>query len=524
MARSVPHSPTARYQKTGGHMLSKPCPPLLADSLATVRGHQHPTKGNPSRHSFISASRMVLCRGTGCGTMLLVKTAAGPTMPGPRTAAHATGRRLPAIRWIFPIGDKQPTLLSAQEITLGRSSGSDVVLEGEQVSRKHAAIRREGIVYLIRDLESRNGLYVDGVRVAETALAVGNLIRIGEWLGLVVEIDRDQGSHGFEEVVPRYWAGPTLWPVLRPLQRAAQGKVPILVQGETGTGKEGVAQAVHAWSGRPGKFVAVNCAAIPENLAEGEIFGYRKGAFTGADRHHDGYLRAADKGTLFLDEVADLPAALQPKLLRALEQGEITPIGQATPVSIDIRLVAAVQKPLAQAVKEQRFRPDLYARLDGLTIRLPPLRERIDEIPFLVARRMEDHLGDRAKPMLETPLVESLCRYSWPYNVRELDRVVQRLVALHGHKGVLSRSDLSDEIRAELAASEPAEAVPFKPSVEAIRAALKEEGGNVKRAAHRLQISRQQLYRLVDSIPEFDMGSFRKGVKDEKQSSEDCGE
>jgi transcriptional regulator with PAS, ATPase and Fis domain len=443
-------------------------------------------------------------------------------MPGPRTDACATGRRIPAIRWIFPLQDKQPTILSTRDLVLGRSADSDVLLEGDQVSRRHAAIHQEGMVYLIRDLDSRNGLFVDGVRVAETALAIGSLIRIGEWLGRVVEIDGEQvaAREDFHEVVPRYWAGPTLWPALLPLRYAAPTKVPILVEGETGTGKEGVAQAVHAWSGRSGKLVAVNCAAIPENLAEGELFGYRKGAFTGADKAHDGYLRAADQGTLFLDEVADLPAALQPKLLRALEQGEVTPIGQAVPIPVDIRLVAAVQRPLGEAVQERRFRPDLYARLDGVLVRLPPLRERVDEIPFLVSRLVALHLGNRPKPELETPLVEALCRYGWPYNIRELNRVVQQLVALHADKGGLSRGDLPEKIRSELAAAEPAGTTTYRPSPEAILAALTEEGGNVRRAADRLRLSRQQLYRLIETIPDFDMETFRKSLENQQSKGE----
>jgi transcriptional regulator of aromatic amino acid metabolism len=442
-------------------------------------------------------------------------------MPGPRTDACATGRRLLAIRWIFPVQDQQPILLSFRELVLGRSADSDVCLEGDQVSRKHASIRREGMVFLIRDLDSRNGLFVDGTRVAETALAIGSLIRVGEWIGQVVEIDSEQvDAQGFHEVVPGYWAGPTLWPTLLPLRQAALAKVPILIEGETGTGKEGVAHAVHAWSGRPGKFVAVNCAAIAENLAEGEIFGYRKGAFTGAEKAHDGYLRAADKGTLFLDEVADLPAALQPKLLRALEQGEVTPIGQSVPVPVDVRLVAAVQRPLDEAVEERRFRPDLYARLDGVSLRLPPLRERVDEIPFLASRLVALHVGQGPKPRLETPLVEALCRYGWPYNIRELDRVVQQLVALHAQKGVLSRSDLPEKIRSELAAAETTATTVFKPSTEAILAALTDEGGNIRRAADRLMLSRQQLYRLLEAIPDFDIESFRKTLDERRRTGE----
>jgi hypothetical protein len=440
-------------------------------------------------------------------------------MPEPSIDAYATRRRLLAIRWIFPLQDKQPTILPAHELVLGRSADSDVLLEGDKVSRKHAAIRREGTGYLIRDLDSRNGLFVDGTRVAEIALDLGSLIRIGEWLGHVVEIDSDQAGvrEEFHEVVPGHWAGPILWPALLSIRQAAPTKVPILVEGQTGTGKEGVAKAVHAWSGRSGEFVAVNCAAIPENLAEAELFGYRKGAFTGADKAHDGYFRAAHKGTLFLDEVADLPATLQPKLLRALEQGEVTPIGQSVSEPVDVRLVAAVQSPLGDAVQEQRFRPDLYARLDGVSVRLPPLCERVDEIPFLVARLMERHLDNRPKPRLETTLVEALCRYAWPYNVRELDRVVQQMLALHAHKDVLSRGDLPEKIRSELAAADPAGTSTYKPSHEAILAALEKDGCNVRRAARRLGLSRQQMYRLLKSIPDFDIEDFRKSVENQRK-------
>jgi hypothetical protein len=433
-------------------------------------------------------------------------------MPEPSLDAYATRRRLLAIRWIFPLQDRPPTVLPAHELVFGRSADSDVLLEGDKVSRKHAAIRREGTSCLIRDLDSRNGLFVDGARVAETALELGSLIRIGEWLGHVAEIDSDQAGlrEDFHEVVPGHWAGPILWPALLSIRPAASTKVPILIEGRTGTGKEGVAKAVHAWSGRSGEFVAVNCAAIPDNLAEGEFFGYRKGAFTGAEKAHDGYFRAAHKGTLFLDEIADLPAALQPKLLRALEQGEVMPIGESKPVPVDVRVVAAVQAPLGEAVKKERFRPDLYARLDGVSVRLPPLCERVDEIPFLVNRLMERHLENRTTPRLETTLVEALCRYAWPYNVRELDRVVQQIVALHADKEVLSRGDLPEKLRVNLSADDSADNSAYRPSPETLLATLKKEGCNVRRAAQRLGLSRQQMYRLLESIPDFDLEDFRR--------------
>jgi transcriptional regulator with PAS, ATPase and Fis domain len=282
------------------------------------------------------------------------------------------------------------------------------------------------------------------------------------------------------------------------------------VEGQTGTGKEGVARAIHDWSGRAGNFIAVNCSAIPENLAEAEFFGYRRGAFTGADKAHDGYFRAAHKGTLFLDEVADLPASLQPKLLRALEQGEVMPIGESQPSTIDVRLIAAVQGPLAKAVQKEKFRADLYARLDGVSVRLPPLCERIDELPFLVDRLLDRHLEGQPKPKLETSLVEAMCRYRWPYNIRELDRVIQQMVALHANQETLSRADLPEKLRSE--AADSAESEAYRPSKDALLTALKKERGNVNRAAQRLGLNRQRMYRLLEAIPGFDLDGFRKSV------------
>lgn len=438
-------------------------------------------------------------------------------MPEPSVDAYATKRQLLAIRWIFPLQDRPPTVLPTHEIVVGRSADSDVQLEGDKVSRKHAAIRREGASCTVRDLGSRNGVYVNGARVEKAELEIGSLIRIGDWLGHVTEIDSEQAGtrEEFHEVVPGHWAGPILWPALLAIRPAAATKVPILVEGQTGTGKEGVAKAIHEWSGRSGKFVAVNCSAIPENLAEGELFGYRKGAFTGADKSHDGYFRAAHKGTLFLDEIADLPVALQPKLLRALEQGEVMPIGESQPVAIDVRVVAAVQGPLAKAVQQEKFRADLFARLDGISVRLPPLCERVGEIPFLVDRLMERHLDGHRKPRLEPSLVEALCRYPWPYNVRELDRVIQQMLALHASKETLSRGDLPEKLRSGIA-SESVGSEAYRPSPDTLLAALKKEAGNINRAAQRLGVSRQRMYRLLETIPGFDLESFRKGLGQEQ--------
>ena len=241
---------------------------------------------------------------------------------------------------------------------------------------------------VIADLNSMNGTYVDGRRVSRAPIDEGSVIRIGDWVGVVLRLAGEQDGAVFQEIIPGYFGGPRTLAAVEPLRKAAGSDLPVIIEGETGTGKEGIARATHLWSGRKGPFIAVNCAALPEALAEGELFGYRKGAFTSADRANPGYFQTANGGTLFLDEVSDLSSAIQPKLLRVLEQGEVTPLGEAKPIPIDVRVVVATQKPLMALVAEVRFRADLMARLDGLRIKLLPLRSRVEEVPNLFRRRL----------------------------------------------------------------------------------------------------------------------------------------
>ena len=233
-------------------------------------------------------------------------------------------------------------------------------------------------------------------------------------------------------------AGPVLAPLLAPLQRVATRNLPVVVVGETGTGKECVARAVHAWSRRAGPFVAVNCAAVPDGLAEAELFGYRRGAFTGAVDASAGLVRTANGATLLLDEISDLPLPLQAKLPRVLEAREVSPIGEARPVAVDVRVVATTQDPLSAAVAEGRFRADLAARLDGFSVELPPLRERREELPHLFGELVREYAGDA--PALDVRLVERLCTAKLAFNVRELVLLARRLTVLHGHEPVLLRS------------------------------------------------------------------------------------
>ena len=444
-----------------------------------------------------------------------VSKSAKTTVPGPASRAASSATLAPAVRWLYPVLDGRVSPIPKGTTTLGRDEACDIRVQGEQASRRHAEIVREGAVFMIRDLDSRNGLHVNGVRVPQAPLRPGTLLRVGEWIGLVImlEAEADLPDSFFCELLPGYWAGPVLAPCLAPLQRAAAADLPVIVQGETGTGKEGVAQAAHLWSGRRGPLLALNCAALPEQLAEGELFGYRKGAFTGADRANPGHLRSADGGTLFLDEVAELQLGLQAKLLRALEQREVIPLGESNPVKIDVHLVAATQAPLSEAVAAGRFRADLYARLDGLTIDLPPLRQRIEELPFLFMRFLSSQAQGQPVPVVDAALVESLCLYDWPFNLRELDRVARQLWALHSHESTLLAAHLPPRF-ARPESPAPAPPVPgpdiADPDMAATLAALRAARGNVKSAAQSLGISRQRLYRMLDETQEIDLTTLRR--------------
>jgi transcriptional regulator of acetoin/glycerol metabolism len=421
------------------------------------------------------------------------------------TAGGGAGESVLALRWLFPELDGRLTVFERKPLVLGREGDVDVELPGEQTSRRHAEIRVEGLLAQIRDLDSRNGVYVDGKRVREAHLGLGSVVRLGEWVGVVVAAARDElvDREPFQPNLPGDFGGPVLRATLAPLRKAASSNLPVIVQGETGSGKEGVARAVHAWSGRPGPFLAVNCAALPEALAEGELFGYRRGAFTGAERANPGHLRAAHTGTLFLDEIVDLSALLQPKLLRALEQHEVVPLGESAPVHVDVRIVAAVQAPLREAVEAKRFRGDLFARLDGVTVHLPPLRERVQEIPFLFMNLLSKGLVGRTRPVVDSALIERLCLYDWPFNVRELDLVTRQLVALHGDEKKLLRAMLPSRLLEPGTRAPTPVATPVTPALdlETLLAVLRNHGGNVTRAAAALGISRQKAYRLMEGAP-----------------------
>ena len=450
----------------------------------------------------------------------------GIVAPRPGT----TGSRL-ALQWAFPRTETLSAPLGDEpgEWTIGRDPECAARLEGSDISRRHALLRWSGPggPLELHDLGSRNGVRINGRRVPAGTLAVDDVVRVGGWIAVVTA---SQGP--FAEIAPGLWGGATLEHALAPLARAAPSDLPIVLEGETGTGKEVVARAIHAWSGRAGPLVAVNCAALPDALAESELFGYRRGAFTGAERASPGLFRSADGGTLLLDEVSDLPLPLQAKLLRVLEEKAVQPLGEARPVPVDVRIVVAGQQSLTAASAEGRFRPDLLARIDGVTVRLPPLRRRREDVPALFSRFL-GAFAHGPSPAIDSDLVERLCLHDWPFNVRELVFLVRRLLTLHGDKATLHAGDLPERIGARAVAplaepnaergpslsppsspSTPA-AAPSRPGTSepveltALVAALRGSAGNVARAAAMLGITRQRAYRLMEGHA-VDLEALRK--------------
>jgi two-component system, NtrC family, response regulator PilR len=229
--------------------------------------------------------------------------------------------------------------------------------------------------------------------------------------------------------------------------KLARSQAPVYISGESGSGKELAARLIHCQSARhTAPFVPVNCGAIPENLMESEFFGYRKGAFTGADSDHDGFFQAADGGTLFLDEVADLPLTMQVKLLRAIQEKRVRKVGSASEDPVDVRIISATHRKLKDCVDAGSFRQDLYYRLNVIELKMPSLRERQEDLPQLIATLLARICGDRPSPELTDEAMRALCAYSYPGNVRELENILERATALcSGGKVVLDDLQLASE-------------------------------------------------------------------------------
>lgn len=413
-----------------------------------------------------------------------------------------------------------------QIIKIGSLAGNDLVLNADTVSREHCEILTEGDHYVVRDLDSTNGTYVNRVRIKEAYLAPGCTLGIG-----AVEVAFHTLEERIEfELSSRESVGHIVGRSLRMreifgvIEKIAPTSTTVVLEGETGTGKEVAARTIHELSRRSKMpFVVVDCGAIPEHLIESELFGHEKGSFTGALASRQGLFEMANGGTIFLDEIGELRQELQPKLLRVLEQREIRRVGGNKPVKVDVRVIAATNRDLLEEVGANRFREDLYYRLSVVRLMLPPLRKRKEDIPLLVKhflrtgqfnRTPEDRMHIRG---VSRDALDSLMGYDWPGNIRELLNVIERACSLADSETIRS-ADLPEHISglrearprvepdAETRRNEPPLDLAFKEAKEEwlsefesayLQDLMQRHGGNITRAAKDASLDRKHLRRLL---------------------------
>ena len=389
------------------------------------------------------------------------------------------------------------------------------------MSSDHGRLIHADGAWRLDDPRSKNGAVVDGRPTRLAAVELGATIQLGHTVFLFDRAIVPEGEPADRVAIAppgplsdlatldvRFAAS------IADLVRVAPTDVPIMLLGETGSGKEVVARAIHALSRRKGELVAVNCGAIPTTLIEAELFGHKKGAFSGALTERLGHLRTADRGTLLLDEIGELPLTAQTALLRVLQQREVVPVGDSLPIPVDLRVVTATHRDLPAMVTDEKFREDLYSRLLGVTITLPALRQRRYDIGILIATLLR-RLDPSGQARLAPAAAHALFRYPWPRNVRELERALAGALA-RSPDGVIELHHLPSEVDGvePVESSGPIAAPPpLTPEDEALRAelvaALTRHGGNVTAAAKELGKHREQLHRWARRLG-IDLDSFRR--------------
>jgi DNA-binding NtrC family response regulator len=422
------------------------------------------------------------------------------------------------------------SLAGVNEVLIGRGSHREVrrttdhgystlhlLLPARTMSSVHARLVRASGQWLIEDANSRNGSFVNGERVSRAVLREADVIEVGHSLLLLREsMDLGQAPSdmdgamqseppGFRTLVPRVAED------FSALKRLAPTKVPILLLGETGTGKELLARGVHALSGRRGSMISINCGALPQSLVEAQMFGHVKGAFSGATRDEPGFVRAAHEGTLFLDEVGDLSTSSQTTLLRTLQDGEVIPIGSSRATTVDVRIISATHRPLDD--EGVGFRSDLLGRLAGFTLRLLPLRERVEDIGLALADILAAHAPRGGAGVTLSPeLGRQLLQHGWPQNFRELQQAVCAALALASGGALASR--YFPPFREEKRRTKPPP--PSHSSMRdederlriAVIAQLRDHQGNVRAVARSLGKAPMQIHRWMKKFG-IDPNSFR---------------
>ena len=373
------------------------------------------------------------------------------------------------------------------------------------MSSRHARIEPSFGRWVLVDTESKNGSVVDGHSTRRAVLTDGSVIELGHTVFLffekasvppdapvIVDLESQKDLAGMTTLLGTWHSE------LERLRQIAPSEIPILIEGESGTGKEILARAVHSLSGRTGAFVPVNCGALPDNLVESELFGYKKGAFSGAATDQPGLVRSADGGTLFLDEIGDLPPSSQAALLRVLQEREVMPVGGTRSVPIDLRVVAATHRDLDDMVAQGGFRHDLFARLAGLRITIPAVSERRTDVGILIGTLFE-RIFPSGHPGLEAEAARMLFRYPWPLNVREIEQALSTARVLA--QAIAVRSDhLPDTVRSGRPPGAPKPA-PLTEADQKVREdvirALREHQGNVSAVARALDKDRKQIQRWI---------------------------
>ncbi len=353
-----------------------------------------------------------------------------------------------------PEGGVTEFIFDQRTISVGAMEDNDLVLNDETVSRYHAKVFVEDDQYVLKDLDSTNGTFINRVRVKEGFLKPGCVVGFGKtdvkFQALDERVPLEPSSReAFGDLVGKSLRMREVFGIM---EKIAPTDTTVIIEGETGTGKEVVARVIHACSPRVKMpFTVFDCGAVPENLIESELFGHEKGSFTGAIMSRQGLFEMAEGGTIFLDEIGELSLDLQPKLLRALERREVRRVGSNKPITVDVRVIAATHRNLEEMVRTGRFREDLFYRLSVVRIYLPPLRERKEDIPLLVKHFLRAGAYNRdseGKPKIKgvsREALDALVAYHWPGNVRELLNVIERACSF-AEQEYIQPEDLPDHI------------------------------------------------------------------------------
>jgi sigma-54 dependent transcriptional regulator, acetoin dehydrogenase operon transcriptional activator AcoR len=434
----------------------------------------------------------------------------------PRLIVVCEYNRLTAPGFRVALGD-------LREITVGRDPQRSLVRDGRVatlsipdngISRKHLAVRRQPAGWEVADLDSKNGIFVNGRHVRTAVLSDGDLIEAGGTLLMFREdggspdgdTDRDLDAEPDTPIAFRTVSSEFEHRVHQ-LARIARGDVAVLIHGETGTGKERMAHAVHDLSARPGPFIPINCGALPRNLVESELFGHKRGAYSGAHEDREGIVRRAHGGTLFLDEIAELPGESQVALLRVLQEGEVRPIGASDATKVDVRIVAATHQDIPARIADGRFRQDLYARLSGFEMSLPALRDRREDLGTLIASILPRVAAQPERISLHRLAARALFRYAWPLNIRELEQAL-RSADLLIDTGEIRLEHLPEAIRTYV----PPGVSSMRPEERAFREhvidLLRDHGGNIAAVGRAMGKAPVQVRRWCQRM-QIDLSQFR---------------